>query len=182
MGKKKEEKKELTEEELKTIEKQKHLKFAQSSISSTNVGETSSSRNGLSYDSIASALQDPYSNVATLQQISKILYYSNGVYYRLIEEFANIPMYDLYLSPTFILGFNKNNGQVEKMNKEYEVIAQQIEKINYKYNFKWFGRMLLLYGELFLYKVEDNNGIFYKMIPNDICRVSGIMENNIYKY
>jgi hypothetical protein len=182
MSKKKEEKKELTEEELKAIEKQKHLKFAQSSISSTNVGEVSSSRNGLSYDNISSALQDPYSNVATLQQISKILYYSNGVYYRLIEEFANIPMYDLYLSPTFILGFNKNNGQVEKMNKEYEVIEQQIEKINYKYNFKWFGRMLLLYGELFLYKVEDNNGIFYKMIPNDICRVSGIMENNIYKY
>ena len=64
--------------ELKAIEKQKHLKFAQSSISSTNVGETSSSRNGVTYDSIASALQDPYSNVATLQQISKILYYSNG--------------------------------------------------------------------------------------------------------
>ena len=73
MSKKKEEKIELTEEELKAIEKQKHLKFAQSSISSANVGETSSSRNGVTYDSIASALQDPYSNVATLQQISKIL-------------------------------------------------------------------------------------------------------------
>ena len=57
-----------------------------------------------------------------------------------------------------------------------------IEKINYKYNFKWFGRQLLLYGELFLYKVEDNNGIFYKAMPNDICRISGVMENNILKY
>ena len=178
----KEREKEPTQEEIKAIEKQKHLRFAQSSISAENGVETSASRSGVTYDSIASALQDPYANVAILQQISKILYYSNGVYYRLIEEFANIPMYDLYLSPTTILGFSNKNSQVEKMNKEYEVIAQQIEKINYKYNFKWFGRMLLLYGELFLYKVEDNSGIFYKMIPNDICRVSGIMENNIYKY
>ena len=91
----KEREKEPTQEEIKAIEKQKHLRFAQSSISAEKVVETSASRSGVTYDSIASALQDPYANVAILQQISKILYYSNGVYYRLIEEFANIPMYDL---------------------------------------------------------------------------------------
>lgn len=177
-----EKKEELTQEEKNKIEFNKQIKFAQGSVSSKNVGEISSSRSGVSFDQLQSALQDPYSNVSFIQQVSKILYASNGIYYRLIENFTNIPMYDLYLSPTTIIGFNGKSNTVDKMNKEYEQIAQLIEKINYKYNFKWFGRQLLLYGELFLYKVEDNNGIFYKAMPNDICRISGVMENNILKY
>lgn len=175
-------KQELTEEEKKSLEFNKLIRFAQSSVSSTNPSETSASRSGINFSRLQQALQDPYSNSAFLQQISKILYHTNGVYYRIIEAFANIPMYDLFLSPTTILGFNGKSNTVDKMNKEYEVIAQLVEKTNYKYNLKWFGRQLLLYGELYLYKVEDNSGIFYKCIPNDICRISGIMENNILKY
>ena len=141
-----EKKEELTQEEKDKIEFNKQLKFAQGSVSSKNVGEISSSRSGVSFDQLQSALQDPYSNVAFIQQVSKILYASNGIYYRLIENFTNIPMYDLYLSPTTIIGFNGKSNTVDKMNKEYEQIAQLIEKINYKYNFIWLGRQLLLYG------------------------------------
>ena len=151
-----EKKEELTQEEKDKIEFNKQLKFAQGSVSSKNVGEISSSRSGVSFDQLQSALQDPYSNVAFIQQVSKILYASNGIYYRLIENFTNIPMYDLYLSPTTIIGFNGKSNTVDKMNKEYEQIAQLKEKINYKYNFKWFGRQLLLYGELFLYNDGPN--------------------------
>ena len=35
---------------------------------------------------------------------------------------------------------------------------------------------------MYLYKVEDNSGSFYKAIDPNLCRVSGIMENNILKY
>lgn len=173
---------EFTQEELEQLKFDKHMKFAQGSISAKTVGETSASRSGINFTRLQQALQDPYSNIPFLQQISRILYHTNGIYYRIIEAFANIPMYDLYLSPTTILGFNGKTNAVDKMNKEYEQIAQLVEKTNYKYNLKWFGRQLILFGELFLYKVEDNSGTFYKMIPNDLCRVSGIMENNIYKY
>ena len=178
----KKEEKEVTQEELKEINKNKHIQFAQGSISSESVGETSASRSGINLNNLQRALQDPYANVATIQQISKILYHTNGIYYRMIEMFTNMPMYDLYLSPTIISGFNGKNNNADKMNKEYEQIAQLVEKTNYKYNLKWFGRHLLLYGELFIYKVEDNSGIFYKVIPNDLCRISRIMENNILKY
>ena len=126
---------EFTQEKL-DLEKNKHIRFAQSSISSKSVGETALSRSGVSYDQLQMALQDPYSNIGMIQQISKILYHTNGVYYRLIEMFANTPLYDLYLSPTAILGFNGKNNAVDKMNKEYEQIAQLVEKTNYKYNFK----------------------------------------------
>lgn len=181
-----EEKKEKTQEELELEEKQRrhsqHMRFASSSIHYNNPSETSASRSSIDLSTIQTALADPYANIPFLQQVSKVMYYSNGIYTRLIEEFTNIPMYDLYMTPTSIPGFSGKTNAIDKMNKEYEQIAQQIEKVNYKYNFKWFGRMLLLLGELYLYKVEDNSGIFYKMIPNDICRVSGIMENNIYKY
>ena len=95
-----EKKEELTQEEKDKIEFNKQIKFAQGSVSSKNVGEISSSRSGVSFDQLQSALQDPYSNVAFIQQVSKILYASNGIYYRLIENFTNIPMYDLYLSPS----------------------------------------------------------------------------------
>ena len=176
------EKKELTQEEKERLKFNKHMQFAQGSVSNETNGEISPSRSGMNYNTLQSALQDPYANVGTIQQVSKILYHTNGIYNRLIEMFVNIPMYDLYLSPTMILGFNGKTNAIDKMNKEYEQIAQQLEKVNYKYNLKWFGRQLLLYGELFLYKVEDNSGIFYKALPNDLCRISGIMENNIYKY
>ena len=169
-------------EEKQKMEFEKHLRFAQSTISSKAPKETSSSGTSLDYDQLQMALNDTSANVAYLQQVSRYLYTANGVYTRLIEEFTNIPMYDLYLAPTILMGFNGKSMDVSKMNKEYEAIAQLIEKENYKYNFKWFGRWLLLMGELYLYKVEDNNGIFFKMIPNDLCRISGIMENNIYKY
>ena len=175
-------KEEFTQEEIDEMKKYNHIKFAQSSVSAKSVGEISSSRSGIDFSRLQQALQDPYSNISFLQQISKILYHTNGIYYRLIEMFTNIPMYDLYLSPTTILGFNGKTNTADKMNKEYEQIAQLVEKTNYKYNFKWFGRHLLLYGELYLYKVEDNSGSFYKAIDPNLCRVSGIMENNILKY
>ena len=82
------EEREFTEEELKNIEKRKHIEFAQSSISAKSVGETSLSRSGISFSQLQTALQDPYANVAMIQQISKVLYHTNGVYYRLIEMFA----------------------------------------------------------------------------------------------
>lgn len=176
------EKKEPTQEEIEQRNKYEHLRFAQSSVSSKTVGEISASRSGIDFSRLQQALQDPYNNIPFLQQISKILYGTNGVYFRIVEAFANTPMYDLFLSPTIIPSFTGKSNTTDKMNKEYEQIAQLVEKTNYKYNLKWFGRQLLLYGELFLYKVEDNAGSFYKMMPNDICRISGIMENNIYKY
>ena len=108
-----EKKEELTQEEKDKIEFNKQIKFAQGSVSSKNVGEISSSRSGVSFDQLQSALQDPYSNVAFIQQVSKILYASNGIYYRLIENFTNIPMYDLYLSPTTIIGFNGKSNTVD---------------------------------------------------------------------
>jgi hypothetical protein len=177
-----ENKENLTQEEVEQLKFNKHLQFARSSVSAKAPGETSASRNGVDFARLQQCLLSPYDNIPFLQQISKILYHTNGIYYRLIETFTNIPMYDLYLSPTTILGFNGKTNVVDKMNKEYEQVAQLVEKTNYKYNLKWFGRQLILYGELFLYKVEDNAGSFYKMMPNDLCRVSGIMENNIYKY
>ena len=139
-----EKEKELTEEELeeerKRIEFNKHLNFANGSLHYNNPSETSASRSSVDLSSIQTALADPYGNIPFLQQVSKIMYYSNGIYTRLIEEFTNIPMYDLYMTPTTILGFNGKTNAIDKMNKEYEQIAQQIEKINYKYNLKWFGK------------------------------------------
>lgn len=174
-------KEEITEEEKSKVQFDKHMRFASGSVSYKNPNEISVNTSSITMETIQNALADPYNNIKTLQQVSKIMYYQNGIYTRLVEEFTNIPMYDLYLAPTSIIGFGKTVS-VDKMNKEYEQIAQQVEKINYKYNLKWFGRMLIMFGELYVYKVEDNNGIFYKTIPNDICRISGIMENHIYKY
>ena len=183
MSKENEEREVISDKEKKRIENyNNHLKFANASISYKAPKETSASSTGIDMTQLQTALNDPYNNIAFLQQVSKFLYYSNGIYFRLIEDFANIPLYDLYLAPTNIMGISGKLQTIAKLNKEYDTIEQLVEKENYKYNFKWFGRHLLIYGELYLYKVEDNNGIFFKVLPNDICRISSIMENNIYKY
>lgn len=174
-------KKEYTQEELDAINKYNKIKkFAEGSVSYKNPSQKVPSNN-FTIGQIQQALENPYNNVSTLQQVSLYLYYNNGVYQRLIDNYAGTPLYDLFLSPTSIIGFNKKLN-VDKMNKEYEVIAQLVDKSNYRYNFSWMGKMLLLYGELYVFEVEDNSGLFYKMIPHDLCRISKIQNDNIYKY
>lgn len=175
-----EDKKEFTEEELKQMKDDKHRRFASGLISSKNPSITTQSGN-FTMSQIMTALSNPYTSVTTLQQLSLFFYCNNGIYYRLIEEMGNIPLYDLFLTPSLIPGASKKIN-ADKLEKEYEAVASYLELLNYKYNCKWIGKSLITLGEIYLFVIEDNKGTIIKSIPHDLCRVSGVIDNNLFKY
>lgn len=183
-----ENKKDKTQEELEQEERilrqQRMLNFASQSVSYKHVGGLKSPSGDYTIDQITNALNNPYTSTGILQDVSLFLYQNNGQYSRIIDDIAGTPMYDLYLYPTQILGFTntKKSKNIDNLNKEYETVATILENVNYKYNLRWMGKYLLLLGELYTYKIEDNDGVIFKLLPTEMCRITNMLSDNIYKF
>lgn len=99
-------------------------------------------------------------------------------YRRLISNFANMVNYNFMLKPTLAL-VNKSNKS--NLLKNYFESANLVEKVNTN-NFKWMAEILWQIGEIYLFEIEDKNGIVYKRMPEQICRVSSVVDNNVCQY
>ena len=136
-------------------------------------------------EEVIKLLESPYANAGTLQQVSWWLYYNSGIYHRIVHNFAGMNLYDLYLYPTVASKFVKDSKKktaTEKLLKEYMDIAKMFDKFSYKSNFRNAGVNLMIQGEVFLYIVEDNNGVIQKEIPPDMCKISKVINDGLYKY
>lgn len=165
---------ELSKEE-KEENKRKMLQFAQESVN-IKMNYTVKPRK-ITRTEVRNLLKDPYSNYLSLQQASQYLLSTNGNYLRLAKYFSNLLTYDYLLYPAIA------NEKINKKNftKAFEDCALYLDKMNIKYNFKWFGERLVENGEIYLYKFEDSKGIIYKEIPTNLCRISQI-ENDVCFY
>ena len=131
----------------------------------------------LNKDNIRRAVLNPYNNVKTLQEASVLLKSTNGIYARIINYLANMLTYDYTIFATQVDKIKTR----EKMQKSYLDTAIFLESLNIKRNAHWITRRVIEQGELYLYKLQDNNGVIYQEIPASLCMVTG-MENNILKY
>lgn len=125
-------------------------------------------------------LENPYTNAIKLQEVSIFLKHNNGIYNRLLKYHSNMLTFDHMLYP-YEIDAKKKSGNGDKLLKSYNETAQFLEKINPKYNFRWWYQKLLECGELYIFKIEDNNGIIFKEMPADMCRISSY-ENGVSKY
>lgn len=138
-----------------------------------------------SAEDVIEMLENPYDNALELQRVSLWLYHSSGIYNRIINNYAGMNEYDLYLYPTTISRFVKSGKKKtanEKLFKEYMDIANVFEKYSYKSNFRNIGVNLLVQGEVFLYRVEDNSGVIEKEMPSDMCKICRVINDGLYKY
>ena len=131
-------------------------------------------------NTILSYLQNPYTNAEKLQEVSIYLKHNNGIYNRLLKYYSNMPTFDHILYPYEIDGKKKSSG-ADKLLKSYNETAQFLEKVNPKYNFRWMYQKLLECGELYIYKLEDTNGIVWKEMPSTLCRISSY-ENGVSRF
>ena len=165
--------------------KEKKRLFAETSVSS-NATNYAFSPVKYTAESVISLLEDPQKNASSLQEVSLWLYYNSGIYYRLINNFSGMNRYDMYLFPStiskFAKGGKKKNTNADKLLKEYLDIAQSVEKISHKSNFRTIGTNLMITGEVFLYKIEDNSGVIIREIPSNICKISKVINDGLYKY
>lgn len=145
-----------------------------------SVGIKNSNKKGkkINISKIVSAMENPYNNYSTLQEISLYLKNHCGVYARILNYFSTMLTYDFMLYP---IQLDSKKLTKDKLQKGYQEAALYLEKLNVKYNLTWFAKRIFELGELYLYKIEDKEGIIFKEMPNDLCRVSSI-QNNICKY
>lgn len=153
-----------------------NFRFASSSVDYKRVKSNVIKK--YSIEQVIRALEDPVKNYRILQETSLYLSSISMTYRRLISNFANMVNYDFMLKPTLTLATksNKNN-----LLKNYYDSANIVDKINPK-NFKWMSQTLWEVGEIYLFKIEDKNGIIYKKMPEQICRISSVVDNFVCLY
>ena len=132
----------------------------------------------ISRSNIRRAVTNPYANVDTLQQASMLLKATNGIYKRLLNYHSKMLMNDYIIYP---LNADKIKTP-EKMQKAYYEMATWIERFNVKDTTSWITERVLEQGELYLYKIEDSNGILLQEIPNNYCKVTSRINDTILLY
>lgn len=165
--------------------KEKKLLFAETSVS-TNAQNYTPKTSKYSADRIIEFLENPSKNAQLLQEVSLWLYYNSGIYNRLVNNYAGMNRYDMYLYPIISSRFaskKKNEkNKADKLIKEYLNVANYLEKYSYKSNYRNVGTNLIIQGEVYLFRVEDNEGIIEKQIPSEICKISKVINDGLYKY
>ena len=104
--------------------KQKKLLFAETAVSQ-NAQNYVTRPAKYSANQILTYLEDPQRYALELQRTSIWLYYNSGIYNRLVNNYAGMNIYDLYLYPTTISKFSKSKRKItpEKLYKDYVDIA-----------------------------------------------------------
>lgn len=156
--------------------KKKNLSFAQqaSMVDITNIDKISSNRkrSKVDTDTIASALENPYSNVSTLQQQAELMRVINGNLKEIINYKSNLLTYDHYLVPLDASKFI-TKGQ-DNFFKSYRKACLELEKYNLKTLCPWILESEFRKGEIYLYKQETSDSITFVSLPEDLCKVTYI--------
>ena len=154
--------------------KKNNLKFAQqaSMVDISNIDKVSSSRrrSKVDTDTIASALENPYSNVTTLQQQAELMRIINGNLKEIINYKSNLLTYDHYLVPLDASKFT-TKGQ-DNFFKSYRKACLELEKYNLKTFCPWILESEFRKGEIYLYKQETSDSITFVSLPEDLCKVT----------
>lgn len=154
--------------------KKNNLKFAQqaSMVDISNIDKISSNRkrSKVDTDTIASALENPYSNVTTLQQQAELMRVINGNLKEIINYKSNLLTYDHYLVPLDVSKF-MTKGQ-DNFFKSYRKACSELEKYNLKTLCPWILESEFRKGEIYLYKQETSDSITFVSLPEDLCKVT----------
>ena len=124
---------------------------------------------------IRRALSNPYltSNVETLQQASKLFKVNSGVYGRFINYQSNILTNYHTIFPVNISKVKTK----EKMEKAYLDTAMFLQKYSVFRTCPWIYSRTIEQGELYMYKIEDSNGIIHMEIPANLCKITGVIND-----
>ena len=116
---------------------------------------------------ISKYLEQPFQNKDKIIELSTMFENKNGFYKRFLLYMANLPTYNSMIIPVSMENPNTLRDGYIKVN-------EVIERLNLKSNLPFFTYSVLKNGVGYFYEIEDKQGIAYKELPADICRVSHI--------
>ena len=128
-------------------------------------------------NTVRNALKDPVKNVDTLQEVSTLLRYTNGIYQNILRYGSNILTNDYMIAPKSIDKIKTK----KKAEKSFMEAANYLKKFAIKKTCPWIYWRTIEQGELYTYKIEHENVFVIQEIPNWMCRIVGNY-NGIFKY
>ena len=122
-------------------------------------------------------LLNPYTTYKELQNVSNYLLYNSAMYNNFLDYVANLLTWDYVIGCEDVDKVNKTTIE----NRYYES-ARIIYKINAKTIFPYMLKRILTNGECYFYNMVDNSNNIIVEIDSNICQLSQIDENNIWRY
>lgn len=118
-------------------------------------------------------------NQVRLRYASRYFYNVSLHYKRLCDYYANVATLDYVLEPYGINDPDKID--VDKMRKAYFKVANRVENMNLKHEFRKLLETAYLEDAFFGYIHENNDSFFVQKLDANFCRISSI-EDGVYNF
>lgn len=144
----------------------------------TAVASATSASSIQSESALKNMLKNPSANAVNIANYSKEIRRTNGIYDRIINYLKSMLTYDHLIYPVIE---NQDKSDSENTKEAFMNSAILVDRINIKYNFPIFVGKMLTHGTVYVYKLEDTDGIAFMELPIEICRISYI-KNGVFRY
>ena len=123
---------------------------------------------------LAACLSDPESNEQSLRSVSLSLYYTNYIYYSILQMYRNTPKYHYYASPLYI-GADKKKSK-EKLKEDSIKVDRLLKKFNPKLTFKTIATQVAIEGKCSYlvrtsYSKDDVDFLVLQKLNSDNCKI-----------
>lgn len=118
---------------------------------------------------IQSYLDSPIKNAKQLQNTAEYMRMINGVLKEITFYKSNMLTYDYFLLPVDMSKYKTK----DKFETAYRKALLELKKYNIKFHAKWINEKTIRKGEIYIYKVQLNDGITIVEMPNSLCKIVG---------
>lgn len=144
----------------------------------TAVAGATSASSITSESSLKNMLRNPIANAQAVAVYSQEIRRTNGIYASIINYLKSMLTFDHLLYPVIE---KQNNANQDQLREAFVNNAILVDRLNIKYHFPIFLGKVLTSGSVYMYKIEDNDGVAFMEIPNEISRVSYI-QNGVFRF
>jgi hypothetical protein len=150
--------------------------YARSQIQPLWATSSTTSVSSFTNEQITNMLKNPYANYKQLQLVSTSLINTNSNYDNVVDYLSTIMTFDSVLFP---YGITENLTTVK--NRIYNS-SRIVSKMTLKNVFPQMLKQAIYYGEAFFYDLSDNDNTIIDEIPREICVLSQIDDDNLWRY
>lgn len=123
-------------------------------------------------------LKNPLQYASALQDLSLITIINNGILKEFINYKSLILTNDHYLYTSKAYEYKDK----EKLLEDEIEVAKYLDKLGIKNVLSWLTKKMFISGEVFLYKKETKDGVFFQELPSKMCKTFLIDEFGLYRF
>lgn len=123
-------------------------------------------------EQILGYLKDPRTNSKQLIEASIYLYSSSPIYNRICRYQPDMMTFDYVIAPFKMKDFDVTPQNIDKYNKAYYKVLNELEIINVKHIFNKIARVVMREGAFFGLEISNKDSYMIHQLPYDKCKVT----------